>query len=219
MSTSKCRILIIDDHEHAREGIRTIIGQDPHFIIVAEGASGEEAIALTEFYMPDLILMDIQMPGMGGLEATKQLKTSFPYIKIIMVTVSDDITHLFEAIKYGAQGYLLKNLQPSAWLDYLHAVALDEAPVTKELAFRMLKEFTASRASESDKHPLTVREQDILRLVAKGYVNREIAEQLEISEHTVKNHLKNILQKLHVSNRVQLTRYAYEHGWVHEREK
>lgn len=219
MSTAKCRILIIDDHEHAREGIRTIIGQDPHFIIVAEGTSGEEAIALTELYMPDLILMDIQMPGMGGLEATKRLKNTFPYIKIIMVTVSDDITHLFEAIKYGAQGYLLKNLQPSAWHDYLHAVALDEAPVTKELAFRMLKEFTASRSSEQDKHPLTAREQEILKLVAKGFVNREIAQQLEISEHTVKNHLKNILQKLHVSNRVQLTRYAYEHGWVHEREQ
>ncbi|GIP15797.1 DNA-binding response regulator [Paenibacillus montaniterrae] len=217
MSNASCRILIIDDHEHAREGIRTIIGQDPHFIIVAEGASGEEAISLTELYMPDLILMDIQMPGMGGLEATKQLKNSFPYIKIIMVTVSDDITHLFEAIKHGAQGYLLKNLQPSAWHDYLHAVALDEAPVTKELAFRMLKEFAANRASEANKHPLTAREQDILRLVAKGYVNREIAAQLDISEHTVKNHLKNILQKLHLSNRVQLTRYAYEQGWVHDK--
>lgn len=217
MSNASCRILIIDDHEHAREGIRTIIGQDPHFIIVAEGASGEDAIALTELYMPDLILMDIQMPGIGGLEATKQLKNSFPYIKIIMVTVSDDITHLFEAIKYGAQGYLLKNLQPSAWHDYLHAVALDEAPVTKELAFRMLKEFTANRAAEANKHPLTAREQEILRLVAKGHVNREIAAQLEISEHTVKNHLKNILQKLHLSNRVQLTRYAYEQGWVNEK--
>ncbi|MCM3635202.1 MULTISPECIES: response regulator [Paenibacillus] len=213
---SSCRILIIDDHEYAREGIRTIIGQDPHFIIVAEGASGEEAITLTEQYMPDLILMDIQMPGIGGLEATKQLKNNFPYIKIIIVTVSDDITHLFEAIKYGAQGYLLKNLQPSTWLDYLHAVALDEAPVTKELAFRMLKEFTAKPSSDSESHPLTAREQEILRLVAKGFVNREIAVQLEISEHTVKNHLKNILQKLHLSNRVQLTRYAYEKGWVQD---
>lgn len=209
-----CRILIIDDHEHAREGIRTIIEQDAHFTIIAEGSSGEEAIKLTQQYMPDLILMDIQMPGIGGLEATKQLKSSFPYIKIIMVTVSDDITHLFEAIKYGAQGYLLKNLQPSAWHDYLHAVALDEAPVTKELAFRMLKEFTANQTKTLDDHPLTSREQEILRLVAKGYVNREIASLLDISEHTVKNHLKNILQKLHLSNRVQLTRYAYEKGWM-----
>lgn len=216
MSTTSCRMLIIDDHEHAREGIRTIIEQDPLFIIAAEGSSGEEAITLTEQYMPDLILMDIQMPGMGGLEATKRLKNSFPYIKIIIVTVSDDITHLFEAIKYGAQGYLLKNLQPSAWLHYLHAVALDEAPVTKELAFRMLKEFTANRSSEADEHPLTTRELEILRLVAKGHVNREIAAQLDISEHTVKNHLKNILQKLHLSNRVQLTRYAYEKGWMND---
>ncbi|WP_258202514.1 response regulator [Paenibacillus endoradicis] len=209
-----CRILIIDDHEHAREGIRTIVEMDPHFVIIAEGTSGEEAIELTSQYMPDLILMDIQMPGIGGLEATKRLKNSFPYIKIIMVTVSDDITHLFEAIKYGAQGYLLKNLQPSAWHDYLHAVALDEAPVTKELAFRMLKEFNMSPTASDENHPLTTREQQILQLVAKGNSNRDIATELNISEHTVKNHLKNILQKLHLSNRVQLTRYAYEQGWI-----
>ena len=209
-----CRILIIDDHEHAREGIRTIVEMDPHFIIIAEGASGEDAIELTSQYMPDLILMDIQMPGIGGLEATKRLKNSFPYIKIIMVTVSDDITHLFEAIKYGAQGYLLKNLQPSSWHDYLHSVALDEAPVTKELAFRMLKEFSMSPTTSHDNHPLTAREQELLQLVAKGNSNRDIAIELNISEHTVKNHLKNILQKLHLSNRVQLTRYAYEQGWI-----
>lgn len=215
MTKPSCRILIIDDHEHAREGIRTIIEMDPHFTIIAEGKSGEEAILLTEKYMPDLILMDIQMPGIGGLEATKRLKTSFPYIKIIMVTVSDDITHLFEAIKYGAQGYLLKNLQPNAWHDYLHSVALDEAPVTKELAFRMLKEFNLSSTQEPNKNPLTSRELDILKQVAKGNSNRDIAVELDISEHTVKNHLKNILQKLHLSNRVQLARYAYEQGWVH----
>jgi len=209
-----CRILIIDDHELAREGIRTIVEMDPQFQIIAEGTSGEEALELTAQYMPDLILMDIQMPGIGGLEATRLLKSNFPYIKIIMVTVSDDITNLFEAIKQGAQGYLLKNLQPSSWHDYLRAVALDETPVTKELAYRMLKEFAAPTQAELEKHPLTTREQDILNLVAKGYVNRDIAQELDISEHTVKNHLKNILQKLHLSNRVQLTRYAYEKGWI-----
>src|SRR5690606_11236723 len=138
------------------------------------------------------------------------------YIKIIIVTVSDDITHLFEAIKYGAQGYLLKNLQPSTWLDYLHAVALDEAPVTKELALCMLKEFTAKPSTDSESHPLTAREQEILRLVAKGFANSETAVRLELCEHTVKNHLKNILQKRHLSNRVKLTRYAYEKGWVQD---
>ncbi|MBD2847732.1 response regulator transcription factor [Paenibacillus sp. IB182496] len=214
MTTTPFRVVVIDDSAHAREGMRTILEMDPLFEVVAEGRDGQDAMALTEQWMPDLILMDIQMPGMDGLEATKRLKDRYPYIKIVMVTVSDDIAHLFEALKKGAQGYLLKNLNPGAWHEYLRAVALDEAPLTRELAYRILDEFAPRAKHAPSASPLTQREHEILGLVAKGLYNRDIAETLEISEHTVKNHLKNILHKLHLENRVQLARYAYEQGWT-----
>ncbi|GIQ65963.1 transcriptional regulatory protein DegU [Paenibacillus cisolokensis] len=214
---STFRVMIIDDSEMAREGIRMILESDPAFEVVAEGNSGEEALALSERWMPDLILMDIQMPGMGGLEATKRLKEKYPYVKVVMVTVSDDIAHLFDALKKGAQGYLLKNLKPDAWHEYLKAIAVDEAPMTRELAFRILKELSPMGADEAQASPLTSREREILGLVAKGLSNKDISSKLDISEHTVKNHLKNILQKLHLDNRVQLARYAYEQGWMSKR--
>ncbi len=211
------RVMIVDDSKMAREGIRMILESDPTFEVVAEGSSGEEALALSEQWMPDLILMDIQMPGIGGLEATKRLKEQNPYVKVVMVTVSDDIAHLFDALKKGAQGYLLKNLKPEAWHEYLRAIAVDEAPMTRELAFRILKELSPMGTSEAESNPLTSRESEILGLVAKGLSNKDISCKLDISEHTVKNHLKNILQKLHLDNRVQLARYAYEQSWMGKR--
>ncbi|MFF2479645.1 response regulator [Paenibacillus sp. NPDC058071] len=211
------RVIIIDDSELAREAIRLILEGDPTFEVVAEGSSGEEALTLAEQWMPDLILMDLQMPGMDGLEATKRLKEKLPYIKVVMVTVSDDITHLFDAFKKGAQGYLLKNLKPESWLEYLRAIAVDEAPITQELAFRILKELSPVGREMNTYNPLTGREQELLKLVAKGMSNKDISCFLNISEHTVKNHLKNILQKLQLENRAQLTRYAYEQSWMHKK--
>lgn len=230
------RVLLADDHKHAREGMRTIVSTLPEFIVVGEATSGEEALALMDKLLPDLILMDINMPGMGGLEAVKSIKNAYPSVKIIMVTVSDDASHLFEALKKGAQGYLLKNLNPSAWRDYLRAVAYDEAPLNPEIAFSILREF-ANRKTDGlerldEKEPsrddgvtswqkdqgvesgITPREKEILQEVARGLTNREVAASLGLSEHTVKNHMKNILQKLQLDNRVQLTRYAYERGIV-----
>lgn len=230
------RIVIADDHTHAREGMRTIISTIPEFLIVGEATSGEEALFLMESMQPDLILMDISMPGMGGFEAVKAIKSAYPTVKIIMVTVSDDASHLFEALKKGAQGYLLKNLNPSAWRDYLRAVVLDEAPLNPEIAFSILREFANQRTDykereretdqgsvgvgtqramdHSNESGVTPREKEILQEVARGQTNREVAASLGLSEHTVKNHLKNILQKLHLDNRVQLARYAYERGIV-----
>ncbi|HEY2491603.1 MAG TPA: response regulator transcription factor [Paenibacillus sp.] len=207
------RVLVVDDSPQAREAIGNILAEEPSFEIVGVVSSGEEAVTCTETLMPDLILMDIQMHGMGGLEATRVIKLQYPYVKIVMITVSDDVTHLFEALKQGAQGYLLKNLSPSTWLEYLQAIMSDEAPLSRELAFRILKEFPVSVAGE-DHIPLTAREREILNWVASGMTNKEIALELAISDQTVKNHLKNILQKLHLENRVQLTRYAMEKGLV-----
>lgn len=216
------RVLLADDNRHAREGMRTIVSTIPNFVIAGEASSGEEALELTSKLFPDLILMDINMPGMGGLEAVKVIKSAHPSVKIIMVTVSDDVSHLFEALKKGAQGYLLKNLNPSAWREYLCAVALDEAPLNPEIAMSILREFgdrkTDSSILSKEILPagegLTPREKEILQEVAKGQTNREVAARLGLSEHTVKNHLKNILQKLQLDNRVQLTRYAYERGII-----
>ncbi|QJD87549.1 response regulator [Cohnella herbarum] len=216
------RLLLADDHRHAREGMRTIVAGIPEFLVVGEASSGEEALAMTGSLLPDLILMDINMPGMGGFEAVKLIKSEYPFIKIIMVTVSDDVSHLFEALKKGAQGYLLKNLNPSSWRDYLRAVALDEAPLNPELAMSILREFASRKSTasattkekEQEAGGLTPREKEILQEVARGQKNREVAVSLGLSEHTVKNHIKNILQKLHLDNRVQLTRYAYERGMV-----
>ncbi|MBU8687108.1 response regulator transcription factor [Priestia megaterium] len=206
------RILIVDDHAHAREGIRDILEEYEDFIIVGEGTNGQEAIELTDKLMPDIVLMDIGMPVMNGLEATKQIKLQFPYVKIVVITVSDDITDLFDALKKGAQGYLLKNLQSEVWYDYLRAFALDEVPMSKEIAFQILKEFPQETSITKPDTPLSARELEVLQLVAKGLSNRDISAQLFISEHTVKSHLKNILSKLHLENRVQLTSYAFQNG-------
>lgn len=207
------RIVIGDDHEHARQAMRLIIGKDPQFQIVGEATNGNEVIDLAASTCPDIILMDINMPKLSGLTATRIIKERFPSIKIVIVTVSDDASDLFDALKQGAQGYLLKNLKPSLWLEYLQAIAADETPMPKEIARRILHEFNTVPVppSQSD---LTQREQEILTWVAQGYSNKEIAQQCLISEYTVKNHLKNIMQKLHLNNRVQLTRYAYEQGWM-----
>ncbi|MCM3154115.1 response regulator [Priestia megaterium] len=206
------RILIVDDHAHAREGIRDILEEYEDFIIVGEGTNGQEAIELTEKLIPDIVLMDIGMPVMDGLEATKQIKLRFPHVKIVVITVSDDITDLFDALKKGAQGYLLKNLQSEVWYDYLRAFALDEVPMSKEIAFQILKEFLQETSIKKPDTPLSARELEVLQLVAKGLSNRDISAQLFISEHTVKSHLKNILSKLHLENRVQLTSYAFQNG-------
>ncbi|TKH46439.1 response regulator transcription factor [Paenibacillus sp. FSL R10-2782] len=207
------RVLVVDDSAHAREAICEILSMDPSFEVIGVVDNGEQAIEFTEQWLPDLILMDISMPGMDGLEATQRIKLMFPYVKIVMITVSDDMIHLLEALKRGAQGYLLKNIAPSTWLEYLHSIVNEEAPLSRELAFQILKDVTITAKKEPQVR-LTSREQDILYGVAAGWTNKEIAEKYGISEYTVKNHLKNILQKLHVQNRVQLTRYALEMGLV-----
>lgn len=206
------RVLIADDHIHAREAIREILAPHKDFEIVAEAKNGREALLLTEDVMPDIILMDINMPIMDGFEATKQIKAIYPYVKIIMITVSHEVTNLFEAIKKGAQGYLLKNLDATNWYTYIKGIATDNIPMSKEIALSILQELSPQK--KHIESPLSPREQEVLELVSQGKKNKQISLYLGISEYTVKNHLKNIMQKLHLENRVQLTRYAFEKGWV-----
>ena len=209
------RIMIVDDHPMAREGMKEILNEEETFNIVGEATTGKEAVEQTEAFMPDLILMDINLPDLNGMEATRLIKSKYPYVKIVMVTVSDDIVDLFESIKNGAQGYLLKHVEHDSWIPYLKAIMNDDVQIDKLIAKQILQEFSNHHLiAENKRDRLSTREREILTLVANGLTNKEISTRLEISEYTVKNHLKNLFQKLHLNNRVQLAKYAYEHGYL-----
>lgn len=215
MDSMKTQVLVVDDHAQARNTICKILESEDRYEVIGVVEGGLQAIEFVEQRLPDLILMDIEMPEMNGFEATKHIKERYPFVKIVLVTVSDDMLNLLEALKYGAQGYLFKNLNQSTWLKYLDCLLNEEASLSRELAYEILKEVQISKRKEMlTVNQLTSREQDILYEVARGLTNKEIALRYEISEYTVKNHLKNILQKLQVHNRVQLTRYAMEQGII-----
>ncbi len=205
-------LIIADDSVRAREAAQMILESEPQFRIVAEATNGLEAVQLASEMMPDLILMDINMPVMDGLQATMRIKRDLPYVYVVMLSVSDDPADLLEAIRCGAQGYLVKRLAPKDWISYLHGILDGDAPISRNMAERLLNEFKLGSLPHA-KHDemesvLTARESEILGLVSRGATNREIAARLFISENTVKNHLKNIMAKLHIKNRVQLANYA-----------
>jgi two-component system, NarL family, nitrate/nitrite response regulator NarL len=206
------RVLIADDHPHARKAITEILEDDPYFTIVGEVKNGKEAVVFSLNLNPDIILMDIEMPLMNGLEATKIIKENTPYIKVIMLSVSDNVADLFTAIQYGAQGYLLKNMDPDDWLQYLHSIVEGSSEATRGLAGKLLYQFREKDLQDSPLvKSLTPREKEILLLITEGITNKQIAEQLFIAENTVKNHIKNLLEKLKLENRVQLASYAIKH--------
>jgi two-component system, NarL family, nitrate/nitrite response regulator NarL len=206
------RVLIADDHPHARQAIRAILEEDSLFEIVGEAKNGREAIELCEAELPDILLIDIEMPIMDGLEATKIIKEKFPFIKVIILSVSDNVGDLFTAIQYGAQGYLLKNMEPDDWLQYLHSVVDGSSAATRDLAGKLLYQFRERDLQNAPEiNSLTPREKEILLLVSDGLTNKQIAEQLFIAENTVKNHIKHLLEKLELENRVQLASYAVKY--------
>lgn len=207
------RVLVVDDHLLSRKGVVSILSSYSMFEIVGEATNGREALEKTRELMPDLILMDIRMPGGSGLEATRLIKEEMPYVKIVILSVSDDVQDFFEAIKKGAQGYLLKNMEPEYWLDYIKSIIQGEAPISRELASKILQEFSLHPADLSG-NKLSEREQEVLLLVSQGLGNKDIGKNLYISESTVKNHLRNILAKLHLQNRMQLIAFAYKNGLV-----
>lgn len=209
------RVLLADDHPLFRDGLATLL-RARGMEVVGEASNGLEAVEKARALKPDLILMDVNMPQMGGLEATRLIKTERPETKIVILTVSDDDENLFEAIKSGAQGYLLKSLQSQAFFELLNGVAQGEAPISRGLATKILGEFARhlqqDEVQAANKEDLTEREKEVLRLVAEGSTNRDIATQLNVTENTVKYHLKNILEKLHLRNRAQAVAYAMQTG-------
>jgi DNA-binding NarL/FixJ family response regulator len=209
----KSKVLVVDDHLLSRKGIISILAVRADFVIVGEATNGQEAVEKTRELEPDLILMDIKMPVLSGLDATRVIKAENPYVKIIILSVSDDVQDFFEAIKCGAQGYLLKNVETEYWLEYITSITKGEAPISRDLATKILKEFSVKHV-DTVEHNLSGREKEVLQLVSQGLGNKNIGEQLYISESTVKNHLRNILDKLHLEKRSQLIAFAFKNGMV-----
>jgi DNA-binding NarL/FixJ family response regulator len=202
------RILVVDDHPLVRDGIVSLL-RARHEDVVGEAGDGAGALALARKLHPDVILMDIRMPSMGGLEATRRIKAELPEVKIVMLTVSDDDADLYEAIKSGADGYLLKSLTSEEFFALLAGVSCGEAAIPPSLAMKMLRDLVRPEADQPPvEDALTAREEEVLRLLARGLSNREIGAALGISENTVKYHTRNLLDKLHLRNRSQVIAYA-----------
>lgn len=216
----KTRVMLVDDHALFREGLRMIVSSQPDMEVVGEASDGLEAAVKAEELKPDLILMDIQMPVCDGIEATRRIKKFLPEIIIVMLTVRDDEEKLFEAIKSGAQGYLLKQMNSTELMSLLRQAIHGDAAIPPKLAgmmleeFRRLSKFMPVELPEDASSQLSKREQEVLGLVAAGYSDKEIANSLTLSVHTVKTHLRNILSKLHVGGRRDAARIAREKGLI-----
>jgi len=205
------RVLICDDHALFRRGLVMVLESEDGIEVVAEAEDGEDAVAKAEESAPDVILMDVRMPKMSGIEATRAIADAVPTAKILMLTVSDEEEDLYEAVKAGATGYLLKEISIEEVANAIRAVTTGQSLISPSMASKLLSEFNnlAKQAQQKVLAPkLTDRELQVLKLVAQGLSNREVAEQLFISENTVKNHVRNILEKLHLHSRMEAVVYA-----------
>jgi DNA-binding NarL/FixJ family response regulator len=213
-------VLLADDHDIFRAGLKTIISDWTDFEVIGEASNGREAYEMCKKLLPDIVLMDIHMPVMNGVEATSAIFREFPTIRIVILTVSDDRSDLFEAIKNGAQGYLLKSIPANLLYSQLKGVMENAPPLSGPIAGKILNEFRRLGIASPSMHekvleelsPLTERETEVLKVVAEGLSDAEIAKKLCISELTVKKHLHNILGKLQLNNRVQAAVYALRTG-------
>ncbi len=208
------KILIADDHALFRGALKSLISTQDKHQVVGEARNGREAVALARQLRPDLVLMDLSMPELDGLAATRILMAETTDIKVVILTASEDDQHLLEAMKSGAQGYLLKNLEADKFFTLLDGVARGEPAITPALARKLIREFPTGRA-ENDPDALTEREREVLEQLVGGVTsNRDLADRLGVSENTVKFHVRNILAKLHVSNRAQVVAFALKNKLV-----
>jgi DNA-binding NarL/FixJ family response regulator len=212
-SVEPVRVLIVDDHALFRRGLQMVLEGETDIDVVGEAQDGQEAIERAENTTPDVVLMDVRMPKRSGIEATRTIKDTLPSTKILMLTISDEEADLYEAIKAGASGYLLKEISIEEVADAVRAVHAGQSLISPSMASKLLNEFAAmvKRRDERAQVPgprLTSRELEVLKLVAKGLNNRDIGQELFISENTVKNHVRNILEKLHLHSRMEAVVYA-----------
>ncbi|MEX0873817.1 MAG: response regulator transcription factor [Actinomycetota bacterium] len=205
------RVLVADDHALFRQALRGILSTEPDLELIGEAGDGEEAVRMAADLVPDVILMDVRMPKLAGIDAARQIATALPATKIVMLTVSDEDQDLFEAIKAGASGYLLKEVDPTEIADAVRQIHAGQSLLSPAVASKLVSEFAAisKRADEKVLRPsLTDRELQVLQHAADGLTNRQIGRRLEISENTVKNHIRNILEKLHMHSRMEAVLYA-----------
>lgn len=226
MISQKIKIALIDDHKLFREGVKRILSFESTFEVVAEAGDGKHVNELVEMYKPDIVLMDINMPEMNGIEATKHLVENFPETKVIILSIHDDENYVTHALQTGAQGYLLKEIDTESLLEAIKVVYDGGSYLHPKVTHNLVREY---RKLVEDKeatsglqrieyrkplHLLTRRECQVLQLLSEGQSNRKIAETLVISEKTVKNHVSNILQKMKVNDRTQAVVKAIRNGWV-----
>jgi two-component system, NarL family, response regulator LiaR len=208
-------ILIVDDHEVVRNGIRSYLETVPDFSVVGEADSGEEAVKLVSEHIPDIVLLDLIMPGMDGITTTRRIRQISPRTQVVVLTSYHEDVHIFPALKAGAISYILKDMKMEKLAEVLHRAAQKEVTLHPLVAARVLQNI---RSENSDEQPLftelTDRELDVLKLIANGMTNSQIAEKLVISENTVKGHVSNILSKLHLADRTQVAVYAWQRGLV-----
>ncbi|WP_052666165.1 response regulator [Nitriliruptor alkaliphilus] len=211
--TDPIRTLIADDHELFRRGLRMVLDDEPDIDVLGEAGDGESAVAMAREHAPDVVVMDVRMPIQSGIDATRAIKAELPGTKILVLTISDEEDDLYEAIKAGANGYLLKEISIDEIGHAVRSVNGGQSLISPSMASKLLDEFAAMIKKEEQKEQvpaprLTPREMEVLQHVAQGMNNREIAKTLFISENTVKNHVRNILEKLHLHSRMEAVVYA-----------
>lgn len=214
--TDRIRVLVADDHTIVRSGVRLLLEAEPDIEVIGEALDGQEAINKAETLRPDVILMDIAMPGMDGLEATRYIKTSWPDIEVLVLTMHRTDDYFFEMLKAGASGYILKGAQTDELIHALKVVSRGEVFLYPSMTSRLVEEFLSQ--AEGGSHTdlsLSPRETEILVLLADGYSNKEIAEKLVISPSTVHSHRSNLMAKLGLSTRHELVQYARQRGLIH----
>ncbi|MFQ5401306.1 MAG: response regulator [Anaerolineae bacterium] len=208
------RIILADDHNVLRQGMAQVLQAQPDMTVVAQAGNGREALELTRQHQPNVVLMDINMPEMDGVEAARKITARLPQTGVIILTMYRRDDYVFEAIKAGASGYLLKEVELDELLTAVRAVAGGEAVIDPAIAGRVLAEFRRPKAGKPETEPLAERDVEILRLLAGGLSNQEIADQLHLSEKTIRNRLSLIFRQLHLKNRTQAALYAMREGLV-----